>query len=209
MSSATVEAPNVANWLQTIVEAHRRFTTGPAAPNVLNPPMLEAFLLEHGQPYGPRIELPAGVEYGRAKDCYRNAFGQAFLPDSPYTYVEGYALTPGLIPVPHAWIVNERGEVIDPTWRDGGRECGFCDNGVETVEVTCEGCDADCDNGCTEEVTCFWCHGEGEQDHDHPSREGCEYFGIAVPRDVLTTTVLRKQTYGVLDDHEARKALTG
>ena len=46
------------------------------------------------------------------KACFDNAYRLARR--SKLRYVEGYAL--GVIPVEHAWVVNEQNEVIDPTW---------------------------------------------------------------------------------------------
>ena len=47
------------------------------------------------------------------KNCYSNCLRIA-TRDSGYQYVEGYGMS--VIPIEHAWLVNENGEVIDPTW---------------------------------------------------------------------------------------------
>lgn len=210
MSAATkTDAPAVTGYLQSVVKAYRMFMEKNPDAKVLGAPIIEEFVLEHGQAYGAHIPLPDDVQYGFAQQCFNNAFDWAYSPDSPYTYVEGYAHTTTFpIPVYHAWLINERGDVIDPTWRDGGHDCAFCLNtGKRDEEVVCEGCDSSCGYECTKEVTCFWCHGSGRDRDGHPSREGTQYFGVPVPRKLLTKTVISKGSYGVLDSSEARKAL--
>jgi hypothetical protein len=209
MSATTTDASNVRGFLATLVEAYRRYMDANPDARVLGAPIIEEFVLEHGQAYGPRIDLPDDVEHGFAQECFSNAFNHAYIPDSAYTYVEGYAHTPSFpIPVHHAWIVTERGEVIDPTWRDGGHDCAFCLNtGIRHEDVICEGCDSSCGSDCTKEVACFWCEGTGRDKDGHPSREGTHYFGVPVPPELLTKTVIAKGSYGVLDCEKARKAL--
>ena len=51
--------------------------------------------------------------------CYSNA-GKIVLRDGRYRYAEGYAMRPGLIPLPHGWLVDAGGFAIDPTWEDDG-----------------------------------------------------------------------------------------
>ena len=56
-----------------------------------------------------------------AKECYRNATLLATMHPK-YTYVEGFAMSPSLpLALSHAWVLNSKGEVLDPTWgwRDG------------------------------------------------------------------------------------------
>jgi len=75
---------------------------------------IEDFLLRHGSFYTPTA-LPQEVTRGIMKACYHNAFRLAARRKS-LRFVEGVAV--GIIPVDHAWCVNARGEVIDPTWED-------------------------------------------------------------------------------------------
>ena len=60
--------------------------------------------------------LPENIEFGLPKGCYYNCL--QILNERPeLIYCEGYALADGLVlPVPHAWLINDRGVVIDPTW---------------------------------------------------------------------------------------------
>lgn len=78
---------------------------------------VEAFVLQHGEPFGPSTWY-AGAPSARQGQCYRNAFQLAQLDPDRYTYVEGWAQ--GIIPVMHAWVVDEDDQVLEPTWRDGG-----------------------------------------------------------------------------------------
>ncbi|MBX5212597.1 hypothetical protein HJB83_33820 [Rhizobium sp. NZLR11] len=48
-----------------------------------------------------------------------SGFFSSLLVRRDVTYVEGFALDPALpIPVEHAWLVDDIGQVIDPTWDD-------------------------------------------------------------------------------------------
>lgn len=71
-------------------------------------------LLEQGKFYTP-IVLPDTIQYGRMQECFANAVRLA-MADETLTYCEGFAYG-GLIPVHHAWCINEAGEVLDNTWR--------------------------------------------------------------------------------------------
>lgn len=52
-----------------------------------------------------------------AKECFRNAFIVS-QEHKGMTYCEGIACSPRLgIPIDHAWVVDESGSVIDPTWK--------------------------------------------------------------------------------------------
>lgn len=74
---------------------------------------LEAFLYQHGRrwPYQP---LPAAVKPGSRGECYRNA-AMLVLRDCEFIYCEGLALG-AVLPVQHAWCLDDAGRVIDPTW---------------------------------------------------------------------------------------------
>jgi hypothetical protein len=70
------------------------------------------YILNHGREYGPRV-FPKGIKKGTPRLCYMNAFDLASR-NHKFKYVEGVATN--VIPVDHAWCVNEAGEVVDPTW---------------------------------------------------------------------------------------------
>lgn len=195
----------VRKHLEFTVQAARRFSFGDGFG------LREKFILEFGTEYPNRIDLPPGVEYGRAKECFTNAFNLAVHDESSrFTYVEGYAYTPGVMACTHAWVIDADGNVIDPTWRDGGYECPFCEEGTIYFRSCMEhefdieecGCDEDKIGYYEDERSCDWCKGTSKQDNPHPSRAGTEYLGIPVERDMLVKTVLDKGTYMVLDTRE-------
>jgi hypothetical protein len=66
--------------------------------------------------------VPTTRKFRRTKmgDCFENAL-HAAMDDSDLTYCEGYAYS-GLMPMHHAWVVDEDGEVHDPTWGTNERD---------------------------------------------------------------------------------------
>lgn len=55
-----------------------------------------------------------------AKMCYSNAAWLARTSGRMLHYVEGYAVSGQLMmPLAHAWCVDDAGQVYDSTWRDG------------------------------------------------------------------------------------------
>ena len=60
--------------------------------------------------------LPSSIDRGLPKNCYHNCF-EILKDNLDLTYCEGYALYPDLaLPLIHAWLIDEDGLVIDPTW---------------------------------------------------------------------------------------------
>lgn len=55
---------------------------------------------------------------GEPRECHKNALDMLMkYPKPELYYCEGFATYAGAImPVYHAWLVNDRGEIIDPTW---------------------------------------------------------------------------------------------
>jgi hypothetical protein len=85
------------------------------------------FMLKHGRAFEVTPATYKGPR-GAPKQCYSNA-GRIALKNAaakgpPLYYAEGYVTSVG-IPIPHAFLVNGRGEVIDPTLR------GPCEVGGE------------------------------------------------------------------------------
>jgi hypothetical protein len=75
-----------------------------------------SFIKNNGKEYSESI--PA-QKMGRVKQCYMNAYRLADR-DPSLTYVEGVAMNASVpFPLEHAWVVNQQGQVIDPTWSDG------------------------------------------------------------------------------------------
>lgn len=77
------------------------------------------FVLAHGRDFTPSRKLPKDVRLGKLGHCFENAAKLA-IDRACYTYCEGYAM--GIIPVLHAWCVDDGGTVIDPTWTRGNAE---------------------------------------------------------------------------------------
>ena len=74
----------------------------------------EALLLDYGIVFEKLIK-PSPIK-GEPKLCYKNCV-DAILSRSDLHYCEGYGIDKDLpIPLYHAWLVNDKGEVIDPTW---------------------------------------------------------------------------------------------
>lgn len=70
-------------------------------------------ILRDGRFFSPQ-PLPKRYAYGEVGYCFDNAAHLA-LSDENLTYCEGIAI--GVIPTLHAWCVDPKGRVIDPTWR--------------------------------------------------------------------------------------------
>ncbi len=54
---------------------------------------------------------------GTPKQCYKNAANLAISDPDKYTYVEGFVTVHG-VPIEHAWVVDNGGNVVDPTIPD-------------------------------------------------------------------------------------------
>lgn len=102
------EAKAVVSWLTGWVElaqrAGRRKRHGFTC--------LSEFVLRHGRAWQP-APLPPDLTPMAKQQCFRNAALLA-MEKPNLVYCEGWAL--GIVPVEHAWCVDERGRVIDPTW---------------------------------------------------------------------------------------------
>lgn len=74
---------------------------------------IQLLVLDLGRPFTKRIKPPFN---GQPRLCYKNCFN-ALSKYQNLTYCEGFAIDDELpLAVFHAWLVNEAGEVIDPTW---------------------------------------------------------------------------------------------
>jgi len=71
------------------------------------------FILAHGREWAVTSETFKGRRYP-ARKCFMNAAHAAIAGRG--VYVEGYATMMG-IPIEHAWVADDAGCVIDPTWR--------------------------------------------------------------------------------------------
>lgn len=111
--------------LKQIVEMHKDFHSQIKSKSKHKYNSMEDFVLKKGKIFKVSSEI-IKVKKGKPRECFKNAF---HLADSVkgYTYVEGFATTK-LIPsftVLHAWCINEKQEIIDPTWDDGNEYMGI------------------------------------------------------------------------------------
>jgi hypothetical protein len=89
----------------------------------LRAPTIEGIVLQHGKPFTPPIiPRPQGIRKGKNKACYMNSYRLAMI--TGWTYVEGFAVFSDQIPIPlqHAWVIDEKNNVIETTWKTSGFE---------------------------------------------------------------------------------------
>jgi hypothetical protein len=73
-------------------------------------------VLDYGKPFNNRL-IPSPFR-GKIKQCYQNCFDPLWRRKDWY-YCEGYAIDDDLnLAIAHAWLINDNGQVIDPTWKD-------------------------------------------------------------------------------------------
>lgn len=79
----------------------------------------EDWLLKHGRLFetGSRAR-PVGVRKLANKMCYGNAYRRSVEND--WLYCEGYAEGAALMPVWHAWCLDNDGDVVETTWKELG-----------------------------------------------------------------------------------------
>lgn len=73
------------------------------------------FLIKHGRewPVGPRT---FSGRKGIMNRCYRNSAVKVYRDPSSFAYCEGICVLHS-VPIPHAWCVDQRGEVVETTMR--------------------------------------------------------------------------------------------
>ena len=76
---------------------------------------MASFYLRNGRRFGLDPKSAPG-SHGVPNACYANAAALAERCQD-LRYCEGFALRPGLVPVHHAWCIDIKGVVVDPTWR--------------------------------------------------------------------------------------------
>jgi len=77
------------------------------------------FVAKHGRLFGNCRPLPKGCVQGQPKACFWNAYVLSSLRTELF-YVEGFArreIGDADFITHHAWTVNEKGHVYDPTWK--------------------------------------------------------------------------------------------
>ncbi|MBD6620543.1 hypothetical protein FNW02_33410 [Komarekiella sp. 'clone 1'] len=87
----------------------------------------QRLVLEYGQPFITKVKSPFK---GQPKSCFENCL-KGLLRYPNLNYCEGFAISDNVdIAVSHAWLVNNNGELIDPTWGVGKRFKGSTYFGV-------------------------------------------------------------------------------
>ena len=71
-------------------------------------------LRDEGSFFEPVAPLPEGFRKLPRGMCFQNAAHLAHDNPNTLSYVEGFAHS--IIPIHHAWVTNEAGIAIDPTW---------------------------------------------------------------------------------------------
>jgi hypothetical protein len=84
------------------------------------------------------------------------------------------------------------------TWRDGGTECGFCDDGTAELRDGDEGYDEDDEDTWT--GTCWYCKGTGVSRNEHSPLDGTGYYGIEIDNDTLRALILKHEVWGCLNE---------
>lgn len=83
-----------------------------------HPALLERFVLRNGHP-GVSQPRPKGVRKRAYKQCFRNSIQFYWNgADETHSYVEGFAISEHGFMVHHAWLEDERHNVLDLTWKD-------------------------------------------------------------------------------------------
>ncbi|WP_373527446.1 hypothetical protein [Nostoc sp.] len=73
----------------------------------------QRLVLDYGKPFVTQVKSPFK---GKPKSCFENCM-KALINFPQLNYCEGFAISDHVdIVVSHAWLVNNDGELIDPTW---------------------------------------------------------------------------------------------
>lgn len=85
------------------------------------------FVVNEGQNFERHIDDPCAGKKREPKQCFQNAFTMLYIDWNEswgdWLYCEGFAYgRGGVIPVHHAWLIDDAGMVVDPTWETQGDE---------------------------------------------------------------------------------------
>jgi hypothetical protein len=78
---------------------------------------VEDFLLQEGKWFEPQ-PIPRRFTRGSLRQCFLNAYCSA--TEHNLWYVEGYAIAETGGEAHHAWCLDERGKVLEVTWKESG-----------------------------------------------------------------------------------------
>lgn len=120
-SPATGAGASTAENLMAHLIAIRDFRE-PYRPDGMEYSCIEEFVLRQGRMFDVhKWTRQPGMRRGRTGQCFKNAFGWAHRAPERYRYCEGVAVGASRFPVVHAWVIDTKGRVIDPTWKDQER----------------------------------------------------------------------------------------
>lgn len=102
-------------------------------------PELSALLRAWGREYhraDSRLERRWRALSGPKKACFQTSAQLALDYPDELTYVEGYAFAdiPIALPLAHAWLIDDNGRVVDPTWSGGSGYFGLALSTAELAE---------------------------------------------------------------------------
>lgn len=97
----------------------------------------EDFVLKEGREFKVNYRKLNKYPMGEVKQCYQNAFNLA-LAYPELIYVEGFAST--VIPTMHAWVIDQKGVVYDPTWSMKERKEEYRPTGYYGVPFSLKQC---------------------------------------------------------------------
>jgi hypothetical protein len=104
----------VQDFVRTLMLEHGLISLGKREADHLKYESYQELVLDLGSVRKAELILPAWCQTMEAQQCYLNSYRLA-TENEDLTYCEGYALH-SYFRVPHAWVVDQDGRIIDPTW---------------------------------------------------------------------------------------------
>ena len=117
------------NHLAVIADMMKKYSS-PAASNFMS---IQEFVLKHGKHFEAR-NTTEDVPSDTPQQCFKNALELAWSSDE-YTYCEGFISVHG-VPLQHAWCINNKGKVVDPTIKRPGKDYEYFGVCFKTAFVT-------------------------------------------------------------------------
>jgi hypothetical protein len=108
-----MEKSGVIQYLEQSIEMRKLMPNGLQPPKGFEFTCIEELVFKHGCRFKPQ-PLPRKYKKLPYKQCFQNAVNLMLESGKRLIYCEGYGTS--VIPVLHAWCVDKKGNVIDPTW---------------------------------------------------------------------------------------------
>lgn len=123
MSESSLEA-----YIRTVADYFKQVSSNQG-------PISYRLLKEYGQSFPISIGKSPLAGKGKMKQCFMNSY--RLMDGLGLTYCEGFATSAALgIALEHAWLINESGFVVDPTWKDGREYFGVAFDTQGVYELT-------------------------------------------------------------------------